>query len=202
MSRFTGLCWVCVHGATTFWPITLVSSLVGIVSQTNLGGRWCYKRFGTASGTSNQTTAYFRRPNHWHDAFLLWPTGMKESHTVGCHLWYKAGSRWFRFWDQTTLQFQGAPVSESTVFLHVPFPGFEQLSVFTSTYIYIYTHPFWKNTRIYIYTYICVFHKEMIYLYNRINNMNMYLSIYLSIYLSLNTHTYIIDIWYLFKYLS
>ena len=97
MSRFTGLCWVCIHGASTFSPIILVSSLVGTVALTKLGGRWCYKHFGTASGTSNQTTACFRRQNHWHDAFLLWPTGMKVSHTVGCHLWYKAGSQLFRF---------------------------------------------------------------------------------------------------------
>ena len=77
MSRFTGLCWVCIHGASTFSPIILVSSLVGTVALTKLGGRWCYKHFGTASGTSNQTTACFRRQNHWHDAFLLWPKGWR-----------------------------------------------------------------------------------------------------------------------------
>ena len=138
MSRFTGLCWVCIHGASTFSPIILVSSLVGTVALTKLGGRWCYKHFGTASGTSNQTTACFRRQKHWHDAFLLWPTGMKVSHTVGCHLWYKAGSQLFRFWDQTTRQFQGAPVSASIVFL------------------YMFILGGWATFHIYMYIYICI----------------------------------------------
>ena len=99
-----------IHDVKVHWPVLSMHSwcqyifthhpgiLLGGHRRSNKAGwEMMLQTFGTASGTSNQTTACFRRQNHWHDAFLLWPTGMKVSHTVGCHLWYKAGSQLFRF---------------------------------------------------------------------------------------------------------
>ena len=59
MSRFTGLCWVCIHGASTFSPIILVSSLVGTVALTKLGGRWCYKHLEPLPGHQTRPLRVF-----------------------------------------------------------------------------------------------------------------------------------------------